>query len=255
MDPVAFEIASFSIRWYGIIIGLAFLLSLFLVIKEAEKQEIEEDFILDLFILMLPLAIIGTRLYFVIFNWPFYRQNLSMIFAFRSGGLAIHGGIITGIIVLYYFCKKRRVSFFKITDLLAPYLALGQAIGRWGNFINQEAFGGVVSKEFISIFPEFIQRQMFIGGNYYHPAFLYESIWNFFVFLLLISLRKKDFVQKGDIFLLYIIGYSIGRLFIEGIRTDSLMLGPFRVAQLVSITAILLGAIVLYKKHISTKNE
>ncbi|MFW5981922.1 MAG: prolipoprotein diacylglyceryl transferase [Halanaerobiaceae bacterium] len=255
IDPVAFEIGSISIRWYGIIIACAFLLSTLLIIREAKKQGIEEDFILDLFIIMLPIAIIAARLYFVIFQWSYYSQNPAEILAIRSGGLAIHGGIIGGVIVLFLFSKKRKVSFLRITDLLVPYLALGQAIGRWGNFINREAFGGVVSEKFISHFPGFIQEQMYIRGNYYHPAFLYESIWNFIVFLSLIFLRRKEYIKRGDIFLLYIIGYSIGRFFIEGIRTDSLMLGPLRVAQIVSIIGIIIASFVFYKRHAGSETK
>lgn len=249
IDPVAFKLGSLDIRWYGIIISAALLLGTVLSIREAKKQGISEDFMLDLYIRVIPVAIIGARLYYVFFSWKYIRDNPNMIFAFRSGGLAIHGAVIGGLIVAYYFIKKHNKSVLQLLDITAPYLILGQAIGRWGNFINQEAHGGVVSKEFISIFPEFIKKQMFINGQYYHPTFFYESLWNFLVFSFLLYVRKKSYLIKGDLFFFYIITYSIGRFFIEGMRTDSLMLGTIRIAQLVSIVLIIIGILVIYIRH------
>lgn len=249
IDPVAFTIGSLDIRWYGIIISFALLLGTVLSIREAKRQGIDEDFMLDLYIRVIPAAIIGARLYYIIFSWEYYLDNLLMIFSTRSGGLAIHGGVLGGLLLAYLYSKKHKVSFWKLLDISAPYLILGQAIGRWGNFINQEAHGGVVSKEFISIFPEFIEKQMYINGNYYHPTFLYESLWNLFVFFLLLLLRRKKYIIKGDIFALYIIGYSIGRFYIEGLRTDSLMMGSFRVAQIISILFVVTGSFIIYLRH------
>lgn len=248
-DPVAFRLGLLEVRWYGIIIGTAVILGTILSIREANRQGIDEEFMIDLYLWVVPAAIIGARLYFVIFTWDYYKNNLLKIFAFRSGGLAIHGAILGGLLAAYIFVKKRKESLWRILDIVAPYLVLGQAIGRWGNFFNREAHGGVVSKEFISIFPGFIQKQMYINGQYYHPAFLYESIWDFLIFLFLISIRRKTFLQKGDLFVFYIVGYSIGRFFIEGIRTDSLMLGSVRVAQVLSILLIFTGLIILYLRH------
>ncbi|HHU92528.1 MAG TPA: prolipoprotein diacylglyceryl transferase [Halanaerobiaceae bacterium] len=249
IEPVAFKLGTLEVRWYGVIIGTAIFLGTILSIREAKRRGIEEDFMLDLFIRVIPAAIIGGRLYFVIFSWDYYKDNLLQILAFRSGGMAIHGAILGGIIAGYIFAKRRKQPLWQLLDIVAPYLVLGQAIGRWGNFFNQEAHGGVVSKEFISIFPAFIKDQMYIGGQYYHPAFLYESLWDFFVFLFLIYMRRRPSLLEGDLFLLYIITYSIGRFFIEGIRLDSLMLGSFRVAQLLSICFILAGIIMLYRRH------
>src|SRR5690554_570925 len=248
-DPVAFRLGPLEVRWYGIIIGTAVILGTILSIREANRQGIDEEFMIDPYLWVVPAAIIGARLYFVIFTWDYYKNNLLKIFAFRSGGLAIHGAILGGLLAAYIFVKKRKESLWRILDIVAPYLVLGQAIGRWGNFFNREAHGGVVSKEFISIFPGFIQKQMYINGQYYHPAFLYESIWDFLIFLFLISIGRKTFLQKGDLFVFYIVGYSIGRFFIEGIRTDSLMLGSVRVAQVLSILLIFTGLIILYLRH------
>lgn len=246
---MAFYLGPLAIRWYGIILSVAVLIGIFLTLREAKRQEIDPDFFLDFFIYGIPGAVIGARLYYVIFRWELYQDNPLKIFATREGGLAIHGAVIGGLIVLINLSRRRRVSFWKAVDILAPALVLGQAIGRWGNFINREAHGGVVSREFIGHFPEFIQKQMYINGEYYHPTFLYESIWDLLIFLLLIYFRRKDYVRRGDIFLIYLIGYSLGRFFIEGLRTDSLMLGPIRVAQLISIIAIIIGIVLLYLRH------
>ncbi|MGM0410172.1 MAG: prolipoprotein diacylglyceryl transferase [Bacillota bacterium] len=249
MNPVAFKIGSLGVRWYGIIIGSAVVIAFFLAIRESKKQGINEEFFYDFVIFGLPAAIIGARLYYVIFEWPIYKNNLNLILNIRQGGLAIHGGIIGGLIVLLILVKKYKVDFWKIVDILAPSLILGQAIGRWGNFINQEAYGGVVSLEFINKFPDFIKNQMFINGQYHHPAFLYESMWNFLSFLILIILRRKEFIKKGDVFALYLILYSSGRFFIEKIRTDSLLFQGIMVARLISIIMIIVGIIIIIMRH------
>ncbi|MFW6022494.1 MAG: prolipoprotein diacylglyceryl transferase [Halanaerobiaceae bacterium] len=249
IDPIAFELGSLEVRWYGVIISFALFLGVTLSLREAKKQGIDEDFMLDLYIRVIPAAIIGARLYYVIFSWEHYSNNPMMIFSIRSGGLAIHGGVIGGLLAVVLYVRKHKKSIWKIADIVAPYLILGQAIGRWGNFINQEAHGGTVSENFMNIFPGFIKKQMYINGQYYHPTFLYESIWNFIVFLILIFIRRKRFIKNGDVFILYGIGYSIGRFFIEGMRTDSLMMGPIRVAQMVSLVLILTGIIFIYKRH------
>ncbi|NLM96522.1 MAG: prolipoprotein diacylglyceryl transferase [Halanaerobiaceae bacterium] len=249
IDPVAFRIGPLEIRWYAVIISTAFFLGAVFSIRDAKKMGIEEDFMLDLFIRVIPAAIIGARLYYVLFSWDHYKDNLLEILAFRSGGLAIHGGIIGGLLAAYCFIRKSEKSFARLADIIAPYIILGQAMGRWGNFINQEAYGGVVSKEFISKFPDFIEKQMYINGNYHHPAFLYESLWNFLIFIVLISLKQKKFLKEGDLFLIYLIGYSLGRFVIEGMRTDSLMLGSFRIAQIVSLILIAGCTVLIWQRH------
>ena len=248
-DPVLFELGPFTIRWYAFLIGLAFVIGIYLTFKESERQGIDPEFFLDFFLWAIPLGIIGARFYYVIFHWQRHRGNLSSLFAIWEGGLAIHGGIIAGTLILIIFCYLRNVSFWQSADIIVPSLALGEAIGRWGNFFNQEAFGSQVSRELISYFPEFIQQQMFIRGAYRNPTFLYSSIWNFLVFILLLWLRRKEFIKQGDIFFTYIIAYSLGRFFIEGMRTDSLMLGPFRVAQLLSVILIVVGVVLIIRQH------
>mgnify|MGYP006279787587 FL=1 len=249
IDPIAFKVGPLSIRWYGIIIGTAVILGLYYTLHQSKKEGIDPEFFLDFVIIGVPAAVIGARLYYVIFQWPLYKGNLIEIIAFWQGGLAIHGAILAGFFVLLYLTSKYKLNFWKTVDILAPALILGQAIGRWGNFINQEAHGGPVSREFINHFPDFIKNQMMINGTYYHPAFLYESIWNITIFFILVLLKKKEFIKNGDIFALYLIGYSFGRFFIEGIRTDSLMMGPIMVAQLISIISILIGIAIIIVRH------
>lgn len=247
INPVAFQFGPFSIHWYGIIIDTAFIIGTVLAYYNAKKSDINPEHILNLLILIIPASIIGARLYYVLFNLDYYLTDPLEIIATWHGGLAIHGGLAGGFIAGYFYIKKYKLDFWKTADIFAPSIILGQAIGRWGNFINQEAFGGPVSSEFISRFPAFIQKQMLIGGQYHHPTFLYESIWNFLVFIVLIIYLKRNHFS-GQIMLLYLALYSTGRFFIEGLRMDSLMLGPIRVAQLVSLTLIIISAVLFFKK-------
>jgi len=252
MNRVAFEIFGLEILWYGIIISFAMVIGTILALREARKKNISEDDILNIILLVIPSAIVGARVYYVIFEWQSYKNDIILILNIRQGGLAIHGGVIAGLIVGFIYVKKKGLKFFKLGDIFAPSLILGQAIGRWGNFFNQEAHGGPVSEQFINIFPEFIKNNMYIQGQYYHPTFLYESIWNFLVFIFLIMYKnKKKF--DGEILLLYGILYSLGRFFIEGMRTDSLMLGPIRIAQLMSLLIITICVAIYFynKKRIS----
>lgn len=244
LDPIAFQIGPISVYWYGVIIASAVLIGIILGTQEAKRRNMDPELILDLVILGIPLAIIGARLYYVIFSWGYYSQHLGEIFALWHGGLAIHGGIIGALIGGIIFARQHNLSFRKLTDIAAPSLIMGQAIGRWGNFINQEAHGGPVTRKFLENLhlPQWIIEQMQIGGTYYHPTFLYESIWNLLIFLFLTFYwKKQDFLQPGEVFLTYISLYSLGRYFIEDMRTDSLMLGSLQVAQLISIALILLS--------------
>ncbi|WP_461613589.1 prolipoprotein diacylglyceryl transferase [Clostridium sp. Marseille-QA1073] len=249
MDSVAFSLFGIDIAWYGICIALGVVAALLLAQYTCKLVNINYDDMLTVFLITFPIAIVGARLYYVIFEFDQYRDNLMNIFNIRSGGLAIHGGIIAAIIVVAIYCNKKKINFFDIMDMAAPCIILAQGIGRWGNFFNQEAHGGPVTEAFISKFPQFIQKGMLIKGTYYHPTFLYESIWNVLVCLILLYMLKKV-SKKGVVFFSYIGLYSVARLFIEGLRTDSLMLGSIRMAQLVSIIGILIwvaGVIYCYK--------
>ena len=247
MDPVAIALGPLQVHWYGVIIGLAIILALYIAVRETEKRGLDKDVFMDLMLWAIPIAILSARLYYVIFEWNYYSQNPGEIIAIWNGGLAIHGALIGGVITAIVFTKKRQVSFWQLVDIAAPSIILGQAIGRWGNFINQEAHGGEVTRAFLENLqlPEFMINQMYINGAYYHPTFLYESIWNFVGFILLILLRKVN-MRRGEMFLSYVIWYSVGRFFIEGMRTDSLMLTEsLRMAQTISAFLIIAAVVVL----------
>lgn len=248
IDPVAFTLGPLQIRWYGIILATAFAAGTLIACRRAVRMRIDPDHIINMIALIIPASIIGARLYYVAFTWAEYRDDPLSALAVWHGGLAIHGGIMGGVLAGLWYVRRHGLQAWNIADILAPSLILGQAVGRWGNFINQEAHGGPVSEKFISYFPDFIEKQMFIGGRYYHPTFLYESAWDFGVFLFLTYYWSRRKVQ-GEVALLYLILYSTGRFFIEGLRTDSLMLGPFRAAQLVSLFLILSGILVFCRRR------
>lgn len=239
MDPVAFEILGLEIRWYGILIASGVLLGTILALREAKRIGFNEELILDLLIWEVPLCLVGARLYYVIFSWDLYRDNPIEALNIRHGGLAIHGAIITAIIVAIIFTKIKRVNFWTIADICAPSIILGQAIGRWGNYINQEAYGG----------PTDLPWGIMVNGVKVHPTFLYESIWNLLVFFFLLWYRKNKRKEDGEVFLLYLSLYSFIRFFIEGLRTDSLMWGQFRVAQIVSLIGFFIPLIIFYIKR------
>lgn len=255
MNPIALELGPISIYWYSITMFLAILVGSFIFIKSAKKKGYNEKYLSDLVFYGAIFGIIGARIYYVIFNLGYYLSNPLQIIAIWNGGLAIHGAIIGGGIWFIYYSKKHKKNFLKIFDLAAPALILAQAIGRWGNFFNQEAHGPEVARETLENMhiPEFIINGMNIDNKYYHPTFLYESIWNILGFILLIILRKKLKLKTGQLTGIYFIWYSVCRFFIESLRTDSLMLGPFKVAQLVSIILFLIGLILLLYKRKDTR--
>lgn len=238
VNPVAFEIFGLEIRWYGIFMATAILIGSFIVMKFAKKRGYKEDDIIDLVLVAVPFGIIGARTYYVIFNWSYYSGDFFKMINLRGGGLAIHGAVIGGVLSGYIFCKIRKLNFYELIDFAAPALILGQAIGRWGNFTNGEAHGKATS----------LPWAIPVDGQMVHPTFLYESIWNFAIFLLLIFFGKKLKKKDGDVFLIYMGLYSIGRFFIEGMRTDSLMLGPLRMAQVISIVLISFSVYFLFVK-------
>jgi phosphatidylglycerol:prolipoprotein diacylglycerol transferase len=224
-------------------------IGVWLAYQEARRQEVDPDHILNLVLWAAPAGLLGARLYFVFFHWGYYGQHLGEILATRQGGLSIHGTLIGGILAGYLYIRRQGLAFWSMADIVAPSLILGQAIGRWGNFFNQEAHGGPVSAEFMTRFPPFIREGMLINGQYYHPTFLYESVWNFLVFLLLLWLRRRKGLVAGDLFLIYLGLYSLARFFIEGLRTDSLMLGPFKAAQVVGLIVVPAVLAALWWRH------
>lgn len=258
MNPIALELGPISIYWYSITMFLAILTGSFIFIKSAKKKGYNEKFLSDLVFYGAIFGIIGARIYYVIFNLGYYLANPLQIIAIWNGGLAIHGAIIGGGAWFIYYSKKHKKNFLKIFDLAAPALILAQAIGRWGNFFNSEAHGSEVARETLENMhiPEFIINGMNIDNKYYHPTFLYESIWNFLGFILLITLRKKANLKTGKLTGIYFIWYSVCRFFIESLRTDSLMLGPLKVAQVVSIILFIIGlALLLYKRKDTRVNR
>lgn len=224
--------------WYGVLIAAGMLLGIALASYTCKFRDVKFDPLLDIVLLLIPISVVGARLYYVIFNLKEYSDNWLNIFNTRLGGLAIHGGIIFAFIFGYFFAKSKKISYLDAADVAAVSFPLAQSIGRWGNFFNQEVYGGVVSKEFISHFPKFIQNGMYIDGEYHHPTFLYESIWDLLVFVVVFILIRKS-KKKGIVFFTYIGLYSIGRFIIEGIRTDYLLLGSLRQAQIMSVIGVL----------------
>jgi len=251
IDPIAVALGPISIHWYGVIIGVGIALALFIAMRESDKRGLDKDIFPDLMLWAIPIAIISARIYYVAFEWDYYSQNIANIPKIWNGGIAIHGALIGSVVTAIIFAKKKNVSFWKLADIAAPSIILGQGIGRWGNFINQEAHGGEVTRTFLEglYLPDFIVNQMYINGTYYHPTFLYESIWNFIGFGLLIALRKVN-LRRGELFLSYVIWYSIGRYFVEGLRTDSLMLTEtLRIAQTISIVLIIVAvALIIFRR-------
>lgn len=246
VNPVAFNLFGIDIMWYAIIIVSAIVLVSWLASKEAVKVGLREDDVVDLMLWALPISIVGARLYYVLFELDYYIENPGQILAIRSGGLAIYGGLIAGGLVVYFFTRHRFISTWKFLDVAAPSVILAQGIGRWGNFMNHEAYGEVVSRNFLESLhlPKFIIENMYIDGEYRQPTFLYESVWSVLGFVVLILLRRKpNFLKEGEVALVYVIWYSLGRFFIEGMRTDSLWIGDvIRVSQMLS-GLLFIGAI------------
>jgi len=247
MDRVAFSIFGIDIMWYGVLMATGMILGTYLALREAKRVGISEDDVLNLAICAIPAGVIGARLYYVIFNWSYYSQYPSQILNFRGGGMAIHGALIGGILAGFIYTKVKKLNFFKMADIALIGMPLAQAIGRWGNYINGEAHGG----------PTNLPWGIMVDGVKVHPTFLYESIWNFGIFIFLWMFRKKK-KYEGQIAVYYIILYSLGRFFIEGLRTDSLMLGPLRMAQVISLVGVIGGIIAhiyLSKKNNNIKEE
>lgn len=250
IDPVAFNLGPLSVRWYGIIIAVGILLGYFVAQRALVKAGLHKDTLVDIIFYSALFGFIAARIYFVIFQWPYYAENPGEIIKIWHGGIAIHGGLIGGFIAGVIVCKVKNLNPFQIGDIVAPSIILAQGIGRWGNFMNHEAHGGPVSRAFLEQLhlPNFIIENMYINGQYYHPTFLYESIWDVAGFIILVNIRKH--LKLGKTFFLYLTWYSIGRFFIEGLRTDSLMLtSNIRVAQLVSILLILISiSLIVYRR-------
>ncbi|MGK0552459.1 prolipoprotein diacylglyceryl transferase [Enterococcus faecalis] len=239
VNPVAFRLLGIPVYYYALIIVSGIILAVWLSSREAVRVGLKEDDVVDFMLWGLPAAIIGARLYYVIFQWQDYVNDPIEIILTRHGGLAIYGGLIGGGLALFFFTRHRFISTWTFLDIAAPSVILAQAIGRWGNFMNHEAYGPATSRQFLEQLhlPNFIIENMNIDGVYHQPTFLYESLWNVLGFIVLLLLRRqKNFLKEGEVFLNYIIWYAFGRFFIEGMRTDSLYaFGSIRVSQLLSL--------------------
>lgn len=245
LNPIAFNLGGIQVHWYGIIIASAVVLATILAVQEAKRRRIDPDSIYDLILWALPVAIITARMYYVIFEWGYYQNHVDEIVRVWDGGIAIYGALIGAGIVVYLFCRENWIPVWLMLDIIAPVLIMAQGIGRWGNFMNQEAFGRITSLTFLQSLhlPHFIIQQMLIDGAYRQPTFLYESLWDVLGFIVLMSLRhKKHLFKQGEVFLSYVIWYAFGRFFVEGMRTDSLMLLGIRVSQWLSVI-LFIGAI------------
>lgn len=239
---VGFPIGPLNVRWYGLLIASAVLIGLTLAQRLAQSRQLSPDLVGDLLIWLIVGAIPGARLYYVLFEWRYYSQHPDQILAIWRGGIAIHGAIIGGTLAAILFSRVKRCSFWRLADVVAPALILGQAIGRWGNFFNSEAFGSPTDLPWKLFIPEGRRPVGFESVGYYHPTFLYESLWNLMVFGLLMALFVKfPKAKRGTLFLVYAIAYSVGRFWIEALRTDSLMFGSLKMAQMVSLVGIIAG--------------
>lgn len=246
---------------YSLMILLGLITAILLGIKEGKKLGISANEIIDGAIVVVPLSIVGTRLWYVAFEWERYANDLIGIFRITDGGLAVHGGFITAFISVIIYCKIKKINIFRVFDLMAPGFLIAQAFGRWGNFFNQEAHGGVIGgvtngienlswdeqRAFLTEtlhLPKYITNNMYLYGpdglNYYHPTFLYESVWNVIGFIIILILRRTKLTRSGDMIAFYLIWYSVGRFFIEAMRTDSLYIGNtgLRTAQIISLIMI-----------------
>jgi len=260
INNVAFRIFGIPVYWYGIIIAAGFFLAVVLGLRNSEKFGIKSDDAIDLVLWGAPIAVIGARLYYVVFNWHEFNGDLKKIINIRTGGLAIYGGLIAAVITAYFFARVKKIDFLLLADFGSPYFVLAQAIGRWGNFVNQEAFGTNTNLPW-GMHSEAIESYLRTLGDSsidpampVHPTFLYESLWNFGVFFFLIWYRKRYRV-RGELFSFYMLLYGIGRAWIEGLRTDSLYLGPFRISQVLAVVFAITFAVIIIVRHRTSKGE
>ncbi len=244
--PIIFELGSFVIRWYGLLIATAVLIGVTLSQYLAKRRGINPDLLGDLAIWLVIAAIPCARIYYVLFEWQEYSQRPEDIIAVWKGGIAIHGAIIGATVATIIFARLNKISVWQLLDLVVPSAILGQAIGRWGNFFNSEAFGAPTNLPWKLYIAPMYRPRGYLNYEYFHPTFLYESLWNLGIFTLLLTLffwglKHKDRLKTGTLALIYALAYSLGRFWIEALRTDSLMFGPLKIAQVISLVGIALG--------------
>ncbi len=260
MNRILITVGPITIYWYSFLILVSVLIGYEIAINYSKKINYHTSDITDMVLFLVIWSIIGARLYYVIFNFKVYQNDLLGIFQIWRGGLAIYGAVIGGVLYILYYCFKKKMNFIKVLDICSLSLLLGQAIGRWGNFFNSEAYGGKTTYEALKKLhiPEFIIQGMKINGTYRQPTFLYESLWCLIGVIILYFIRKKHSNQTGRQVSFYLLWYGLGRFFIEGLRSDSLYLGSFRISQIVSIVIFIIGfigTIIIWKKnHIKIKD-
>lgn len=257
--PIAFQIGVVSVHWYGIMIGVGILLCYAWAVIEVKRRKAELKHLDGMAFWVIMSGIIGSRLYYVLFYPSSFLANPAEILQVWKGGLAIHGALIGGAAAYFIYVIRHRLPLLLYADIIMPGILLAQALGRWGNFFNSEAFGTPTSLPWKLFIPEENRPELYADFSFFHPTFLYESIWNLLGFILLVIIsRKAHKLEHGYILGLYLMWYSFGRFFIEILRTDSLYLGPLKAAQAASILMFLCGAILLIflrkKPNISTQN-
>lgn len=255
MNSILFDLGFIKIYWYSIMILLGILFAYVIIMSEAKKFGINKEFMSNLIFYIILFSIIGARLYYVLFNLPYYTSHPVEIFKVWEGGLAIHGGIILGLILIIIYTKKYQVSTFRILDIIVVGLLIGQTIGRWGNFFNGEAHGAETTLAHLQALhiPKFIIKGMQINGVYYQPTFLYESLWCLLGFILILIIRRLRYIKIGQITSFYLIWYGIGRFIIESMRTDSLMFFGLKQAQIISVFMVVIGIIIFVVKNKGSK--
>lgn len=238
------ELFGLRIHWYGVLIALGIALGVWLAVARQKKLGLAKDTALDLALVCIPAAIVGARLYYVVFSWESYADGpWWKIFAVWEGGLAVYGGVLAGLLAGWIYARRKRISFLQLADLVAPCIPLGQAIGRWGNFVNQEAHGRLVTDPALQFFPLSVK----IGEEWFYATFFYESAWCFLIVILLLTGERKNwFRRRGDAFYAYVFLYALERSLVEGLRTDSLYLGAFRVSQMLSLLAMAAAAVLWF---------
>lgn len=246
MNRYIFEIGSFKLEWYSVLIIIGAMLGITMILKEAKRYKFSTDFVFNMLFWTIIFGIIGARVYYVLFNLELYDSFWEAC-KIWEGGLAIHGGLIAGLLVILLYCKKYKVRTIRMFDFIVPALLLAQAIGRWGNFFNSEAHGPATTLAHLQSLhiPSFIIEGMKIDGIYYTPTFLYESIWCLIGFIVILIVRRLKITKVGQPFALYLMWYGLGRFVIESMRTDSLMLGGFKIAQIVSVIMVLVGLLII----------
>lgn len=248
ISKIVFQLGPVMVRWFAIIIVAAAALGTWIAYREAHRRHLTGELVIDYILWTFPLSIVGMRIYYVAFQWSYYSQHPSEIIAVWDGGIAVYGGLIAGAIIVFVFSHFRAINPLDLLDVAIPGVFIGQAIGRWADLVNQEAYGKTVSN--LNWLPTFIRNQMYIDGAYRTPTFLYENIGTFTGFLIVMLLRHrlKD-LRRGEIFGFYLIWYGLVRFIVEGMRTDSLMLGSLRVSQGLSLLLALFGlSFILYRR-------